>query len=88
MISYHQLKELSRADFLSSVGLYLTSDRLRMVRELQSGGFLNPGAKLAKAKQGTGKRLTAEEKRKLRKQREKDLRKRKRDDRRDRNGSG
>ena len=38
MISYHQLKELSRvkelsrADFLSSVGLYLTSDRLLMVR--------------------------------------------------------
>jgi signal recognition particle subunit SRP54 len=57
-------------------------DRLRMVRELQSGGFLNPGAKLAKAKQGTGKRLTPDEKRKLKKQREKDLRKRKRGDRR------
>ena len=39
MIGYPQLKELSRADFLSSVGLYLTSDRLFMVRLRKS--FLN-----------------------------------------------
>ena len=39
MIGYSQLKELSRADFLSSVGLYLTSDRLFMVRLRKS--FLN-----------------------------------------------
>jgi len=32
MIAYRQLKELSRADFLTSVGLYVTSDRLVMVR--------------------------------------------------------
>jgi Tfp pilus assembly protein PilN len=32
MIGYHQLKELARADFLTSVGLYIMNDRLRMVR--------------------------------------------------------
>ena len=32
MSGYRQMKELSRADFLTSVGLYLTSDRLFMVR--------------------------------------------------------
>jgi Tfp pilus assembly protein PilN len=32
MIGYHRLKQLSRADFLTSVGLYIMSDRLLMVR--------------------------------------------------------
>ena len=32
MIGLRQLKDLARADFLSSVGLYLTSDRLFLVR--------------------------------------------------------
>lgn len=32
MIGYRQLKALSRADFLTSVGLYLLHDRVRMVR--------------------------------------------------------
>lgn len=32
MIGYRQVRELARADFLTSVGLYLTSDRLFMVR--------------------------------------------------------
>ena len=32
MIGYRQLRDLSRADYLSSVGLYLMSDRLLMVR--------------------------------------------------------
>ncbi|MBI3465613.1 MAG: signal recognition particle protein [Planctomycetes bacterium] len=89
----HEVNELVKqfdvmAGVMKSMAGKGIGDRLRMVRELQSGGFLNPGAKLAKAKQGTGKRLTAEEKRKLRKQREKDLRKRKRGDRRGENGSG
>jgi signal recognition particle subunit SRP54 len=56
-------------------------DRMRKMNELQQGGFLDPGARLNKAKIGTGKRLTTAEKAKLRKQREKDLRKRKREDR-------
>jgi general secretion pathway protein L len=32
MIGYHRLQQLSRADFLTSVGLYIMSDRLLMVR--------------------------------------------------------
>jgi Tfp pilus assembly protein PilN len=32
MVGYHRLKDLSRADFLTSVGLYIMSDRLLMVR--------------------------------------------------------
>jgi signal recognition particle subunit SRP54 len=56
---------------------------------MKNGGLLNPGAQLNKQKQGTGKRLTAEERKKLQKQREKELRKRKRDQKRpgDRNES-
>ena len=32
MIRLQQFKRLSRADFLTSVGLYITADRVRMVR--------------------------------------------------------
>ncbi|MBX3415112.1 MAG: signal recognition particle protein [Pirellulales bacterium] len=53
-------------------------ERMKKMQELQQGGFFNPGAKLAKSKQGTGKRLTSEERSKLRKQREKEARRRKR----------
>jgi signal recognition particle subunit SRP54 len=56
-------------------------DRMKMMRDLQKGGLMNPGAQLVKPKQSTGKRLTAEEKRKMKKQREKDLRRRKREGR-------
>ncbi len=64
-------------------------ERMRMMQELQQGGLMNPGAKLGKAKQGTGKRLTPEEKRKLKKQREKEARRRKYEDKhgkKDQNG--
>jgi len=54
-------------------------DRIKAINDMKNGGLLNPGAQLAKSKQGTGKRLTAEERNKLKKQREKELRKRKRD---------
>ncbi|HEV3415513.1 MAG TPA: signal recognition particle protein [Pirellulales bacterium] len=52
-------------------------ERMRMMKEIQQGGLMNPGAKLGKSKHGTGKRLTPDEKRKLKKQREKELRRRK-----------
>jgi len=48
------------------------------MQQLNSGGFLDPGARLMKQKQGTGKRLTNEERRKQKKQREKEARRRKR----------
>jgi signal recognition particle subunit SRP54 len=56
-------------------------ERMREMKNLQDGGFLDPGSKLQKQKGSTGKRLTPDEKRKMKKQREKELRKRKRDGR-------
>jgi signal recognition particle subunit SRP54 len=63
---------------MSSLGM---RDRMRKMQQLQQGGFLDPGSRLQKQKVGTGKRLTAEERRKLKKQREKELRKKKRETR-------
>ena len=51
-------------------------DRMREVQKLQAG-LMNP-ARLARPKGDTGKRLTADERRKLKKQREKDARRKKR----------
>ena len=53
-------------------------DRMKMVRELQQGGMMNPGGKLAKHKQSTGKRLSPKERAKLKKQRDREIRRRKR----------
>ncbi len=52
-------------------------DRMKQLQQLQSG-LTNPGARLSKPKGDTGKRLTAEERKKQKKQREKDARRRKR----------
>lgn len=54
-------------------------DRMRMMQDLERSGMLDPGSKGPRlVKKGTGKRLTPQEKAKLKKQREKELRKRKR----------
>ena len=52
-------------------------DRMKQLQQLQSG-ITNPGARLGKPKGDTGKRLTADERKKLKKQREKDARRRRR----------
>jgi signal recognition particle subunit SRP54 len=74
------------ADMMKQMATMGMRDRLKAMQQLQQGGFLDPGASLGKAKRSTGKRLTSEEKAKLRKQREKELRKRKRDHRDGRDG--
>jgi len=56
-------------------------ERMKMVKEMQRGGMMDPGAVLARNKQGTGKRLTAEERKRQQKQRDKEMRRRKRDQR-------
>jgi signal recognition particle subunit SRP54 len=56
-------------------------DRMKMVRELQSGMMSNPGG-LSKQKGSTGKRLSSAERAKLKKQREKEERRRKREQKR------
>jgi signal recognition particle subunit SRP54 len=53
--------------------------RMKAVQELAQSGALNPGAKLAKQKKGTGKRLSPKERQKLKRQREKEARRRKRE---------
>jgi signal recognition particle subunit SRP54 len=55
-------------------------ERMKMVREMQSS-MTNPNAQMGKKKQHTGKRLSPQEKAKLKKERDKELRKRKRDQR-------
>lgn len=52
-------------------------DRLREVQRLQSQ-MTNPAARLGRPKGDTGKRLTADERRKQKKQRDKDARRKKR----------
>jgi signal recognition particle subunit SRP54 len=61
---------------LSSMGL---RDRMRTVQQLSQGGLLNPGAKLGKVKKGTGKRLTPQERTRLKKERERELRRKRRE---------
>ncbi len=82
----HQVNEIVKQfDGMASLMKEMSSlgirDRFKKMQELQSGGLFNPGSKMAKPKGGTGKRLTADERAKLRKQREKEARKKKRDSR-------
>jgi signal recognition particle subunit SRP54 len=53
-------------------------DRMRMVKELQQGGMLDAGGRIAKQKKSTGKRLSKVEKAKAKKMRDRELRKLKR----------
>ncbi|MCE9524503.1 MAG: signal recognition particle protein, partial [Planctomycetales bacterium] len=55
-------------------------DRFKKMQELQKG-LANPAAQLQRQKVGTGKRLSSDERAKLRKQREKEARKKKRETR-------
>ena len=82
----HEVNELVKQfDAMSQVMTTMAGkgmrERMKMVRELQSGILQNPDG-LARKKIGTGKRLTNAEKAKLKKQREKDMRKRKREQKR------
>jgi signal recognition particle subunit SRP54 len=53
--------------------------RMQAIQELQRSGVMQPGAMLPKFKGSTGKRLSAEERARLRRKREKELRKKKRE---------
>ena len=72
------------ADMMKRMAGMGMRDRMREVQNLQRGGFLDPGSTLARQKKGTGKRLSAQERTDLKKQREKDLRRRKRDEKKGR----
>jgi len=81
----HEVNELVKqfdvmAQMMTSMAGKGMKDRMKMVRELQSG-MMNPNG-LALAKKSGGKRLTSTEKAKLKKQRDKELRRRKREQKR------
>ncbi len=69
------------ADVMKSMSGLGMKDRFKKIQQLQRGGILDPGARLSKEKKGTGKRLTSDERNKLKKQREKDMRRKKRENR-------
>ncbi len=82
---HHEVNELIKqfdgmASVMKSMAGRGVADRMRMVRELQQGGLLDPGGRIARQKKGTGKRLSTQERVKLKKLREREIRRRKRRD--------
>jgi len=82
----HEVNEMVKqfdamAGMMKSMAGKGVGERMRMVKELQQSGMMDPGARFAKQKQGTGKRLSPKEKAKLRKERDKQLRRKKREKR-------
>jgi signal recognition particle subunit SRP54 len=86
----HEVNELVKqfdvmAQMMTTMAGKGMRERMKMVRELQSTMANNP-AGLARQKGSTGKRLTSEERAKLKKQREKEERRRKREGKRRKDG--
>ena len=84
-VESHEVNDLVKqfdgmADMMKKMANMSLMDRYKTMHQLGSSGMLNPNAKLAKQAKSTGKRLTSEERAKLKKQREKELRSRKRDE--------
>ena len=71
----HEVNELVKqfdamADMMKQMSSMGMRDRMQAMQHFGKSGMLNPGGKLAKQKDGTGKRLTPQERAKLKKQRE------------------
>jgi signal recognition particle subunit SRP54 len=82
----HRVNELVKqfdgmADMMKRMSGMGVRERMKMMQELQKGGMLDPGGRLAKKKIGTGKRLTSAERAKLKKERERELRRKRRESR-------
>jgi signal recognition particle subunit SRP54 len=82
----HEVNELVKqfdamSQMMTSLAGKGMKERMKMVRELQTGLVQNPNG-LARKKIGTGKRLSNAEKARLKKDREKEMRRRKREQRR------
>jgi signal recognition particle subunit SRP54 len=87
----HEVNELVKqfdgmADLMKRMSSMGIRDRMRMMREISQGGLLNPGAKLARQKGDTGKRLTPKQRAQLKKEREREARRRKREQRKNKYG--
>ena len=63
------------APLMTSMAGKSAGERMQALEELQNSGLLDPGSRGPKVKKGTGKRLSAAEKKKQAKQRRKDRRK-------------
>ncbi len=82
----HEVNELVKqfdgmAALMKSMAGKGVGDRLKMMREMQQGGLLDPNGRLAKPKQSTGKRLSAKERAKMKRERDRMLRKKRRESR-------
>jgi signal recognition particle subunit SRP54 len=82
----HQVNQLVKqfdgiADMMKKMSSMGMRDRMRAMQELTQGGMMDPGGKLAKQKGSTGKRLSPQERAKLRKDREREERRKKREGR-------
>ena len=80
----HEVNELVKqfepmADMMKQMSGLGIRGRMQKMKELAAGGMLDPGGRLRKEKKGTGKRLSNQEKGKLKKQRDKETRRRKRE---------
>ena len=78
-VQAHEVNELVKQfDGMASIMKQMAGqgmgDRMKMVRQLQQGGMLDPGGRIAKQKQNTGKRLSPKERAKMKKLRAKQLR--------------
>ena len=85
-VEAHEVNELVKqfdgmASMMKEMAGLGMRDRFKKMQELQRG-LTNPMATMQKPKVGTGKRLSSDERAKLRKQREKEARRRKRETRR------
>jgi signal recognition particle subunit SRP54 len=85
----HEINELVKqfdgmAKIMTSMASMGIRERMKKMQELQRGGMLNPGSRL-QSKGSTGKRLTAQEREKIKKQKEREQRKKKREEREKKN---
>jgi len=79
----HEVNELVKqfdvmADMMKQMAGKGVRERMKMVNQLQQSGMMDPGSKMGKKKGGSGKRVSASNKAKSRKQRDQELRRKKR----------
>jgi len=80
----HRVNELVKqfdgmADMMKKLSTMGMRDRMRAVKEMTEGGMLDPGGRIARKKQSTGKRLTKADRAKQKKLRQKERRRLKRE---------
>jgi len=80
----HEVNELVKQfdgirDLMTKMAGMGIRERMGMMKQLSEGGMLDPGAKLAKKKGSSGKRMTPKERAKMKKLREKETRRKRRE---------